>query len=189
MKLHGEYQWGKAKWQLLQVVKLWLHVCAALIPPRHGMLKWPSIIVSACMANKGRPPLWWTKPETKVEAVFTASGSKLKPSTLSLRLQTRLCGLYLSLNYCPGLGATHSIGLPIQVYPMYENALRAHRSQSMQENNTESARLYAEFAKVAEQNPVAWNFGKAAATEETIGTVSKKNRMICYPCTHRIALC
>jgi len=41
--------------------------------------------------------------------------------------------------------------------------------------------LYAEFAKVAEQNPLAWNYGKAE-TEETIGTVTKRNRMICFPC-------
>jgi hypothetical protein len=80
------------------------------------------------------------------------------------------------------LGTEHSIGLPIHVYPLYENAFRAHRNQSIADNNKESAQLYAEFAKVAEKNPLAWNFGKPAATEETIGTVSKKNRMICYPC-------
>jgi hypothetical protein len=44
--------------------------------------------------------------------------------------------------------------------------------------------MYAEFAKVAEKNPLAWNYGQPAATEEIIGTVSKKNRMICFPCTY-----
>ena len=53
----------------------------------------------------------------------------------------------------------------------------------MQENNDESAQLYANFAKVAEQNLLAWNYGQPAATKETIGTVTKKNRIICYPCT------
>jgi len=75
------------------------------------------------------------------------------------------------------------VGLPIHVYPLYENAFRAHRGQSIQENNQESAELYAEFAKVAEKNPLAWNYGQPAATKEVIGTVSKKNRMICFPCT------
>lgn len=42
--------------------------------------------------------------------------------------------------------------------------------------------MYADFAKVAEGNPLAWNYGKPAATEDDIGTVSKQNRMICFPC-------
>ena len=81
-----------------------------------------------------------------------------------------------------GVGTTHSIGLPVHVYPLYENAFRAHRGQSIAENNKESARLYAEFAKVAEKHPNAWNYGKPAETEETIGAVTKRNRMICFPC-------
>lgn len=68
------------------------------------------------------------------------------------------------------------------MYPLYENAFRAKKGQSVKENNKESAELYAEFAKVAEKNPLAWNYGQPAATESTIGTVSKKNRMICFPC-------
>lgn len=80
------------------------------------------------------------------------------------------------------LGTKHSVGLPIHVYPLYENAFRAHRHQSILENNIESASLYAAFAKIAERNEFAWNYGKPAATEHDIGTVSKKNRMICFPC-------
>jgi len=74
--------------------------------------------------------------------------------------------------------------LPIHVYPLYENAFRAHRNQSIQENDKESAELYASFAKVAEQNPSAWNYGKPAATAEEIQTVTKKNRLICFPCNY-----
>jgi hypothetical protein len=80
------------------------------------------------------------------------------------------------------LGTLHSIGLPIHVYPLYENAFRAHRGQLIQDNNRESAELYADFAKVAEKNPFAWNYGQPAMTKEVIGTVSKKNRIICLPC-------
>jgi len=79
------------------------------------------------------------------------------------------------------LGTRHSVGLPIHVYPLYENAFRAHRSQSLAENNKESATLYADFANVAEKNPVAWNYGQSGVTAEVIGTVSKKNRIICSP--------
>jgi len=80
------------------------------------------------------------------------------------------------------LGTLHSVGLPIHVYPLYENAYRAHRGQSVKDNHKESAELYAKFAKVAEKNPLAWNYGQPAATEGVIGSVSKKNRMICFPC-------
>ena len=96
-----------------------------------------------------------------------------------------LLGKYLRIL---DIGGLHSIGLPIQVYPLYENGFRAHRGQSLQENNKESAELYADFARVAEQNPFAWNYGKPAATEEVIGTVSKKNRMICYPCKSSVCV-
>jgi hypothetical protein len=81
-----------------------------------------------------------------------------------------------------GIGAMHKIGLPIHVYPLYENAFRSRRGQSLRENNEESARLYAEFAKVAEGNPLAWSYGEKAKTEEEIGTVGRTNRMICVPC-------
>ena len=77
----------------------------------------------------------------------------------------------------------NSIGLPVHIYPLYENAFRAHRGQSIEQNNAESAQLYAEYAKIAEHNPYSWNYGQPAATEETIGTVTDKNRMICVPCT------
>lgn len=81
-----------------------------------------------------------------------------------------------------GIGSAHSVGLPVHVYPLYENGFRAHRGQSIADNNKESARLYAEFAKVAENHPAAWSYGKPAETEETIGAVTKTNRMICFPC-------
>lgn len=86
--------------------------------------------------------------------------------------------------FAEGIGAEHGIGAPIQVYPLYENGLRAHRGQGLQENNNESAKLYAEFAQVAKQNILAWSFPKEPETEESIGTVSERNRMICYPCEY-----
>jgi hypothetical protein len=76
------------------------------------------------------------------------------------------------------------VGLAIHVYPLYENAFRAHRNQTIQANDEESAHLYADFAKVAERNPLAWNYGQPAATQNDIGTVTKRNRMICLPCKY-----
>ena len=65
---------------------------------------------------------------------------------------------------------------------MYENAFRARRGQSIGENHGESTRLYAEFARVAAQSEYSWNYGRPPATEREIGSVSARNRMICFPC-------
>lgn len=35
---------------------------------------------------------------------------------------------------------------------------------------------------MAQQNPLSWNHGKPTETEKSIGSVTKKNRMICFPC-------
>ncbi|KAH7411347.1 hypothetical protein BKA64DRAFT_663253 [Cadophora sp. MPI-SDFR-AT-0126] len=109
-------------------------------------------------AAAGRSPPW-TAVDESVKSVSVSDVSSMKES----------------------IGTLHSVGLPIHVYPLYENGFRAYRGQSIQDNNKESAELYAGFAKVAEGNPLAWNYGKPAATAEDIGTVSKKNRMICFP--------
>lgn len=116
--------------------------------------------LTACAAAKKLPPPGWTKTKQSVDSVFSPTGRDLGKD----------------------IGAMHSIGAPIQVYPLFENAFRAHRGQSIAENHEESAELYADFAKVAEKQPYAWNYGKVA-TKEDIGTVTKRNRMICFPCT------
>ncbi|OQU96341.1 hypothetical protein CLAIMM_02438 isoform 2 [Cladophialophora immunda] len=108
--------------------------------------------------NKGSPPPW-TPVEQEVGAVFS-------PTTRDLE---------------EGLGSIHSIGRPIQIYPLYENGFRAHRGQSLPDNNRESAQLYASFARVAAQNPRAWTYGRPAESADTIGKVTRKNRMICMP--------
>lgn len=103
----------------------------------------------------------------------------------------------------PGPGAVHGIGAPIHIYPLYEVGYRARRHQSLAENHAESARLYAEFAAVAEGNEVAWGYGGGEGKEEGEGKgegqvqrtgldvetmerrireVGRGNRMICSPC-------
>ncbi|KAL8820102.1 MAG: hypothetical protein Q9191_007585 [Dirinaria sp. TL-2023a] len=94
---------------------------------------------------------------------------------------TPVCILAQSWHGTVDIGAAHSIGLPIHVYPLYENAFRAHRKQTIEQNHMESARLYADFAKIAKRNEYAWSSGQAAASENEIATVTTKNRMICFP--------
>lgn len=128
-------------------------------------------------AAKEMPP--WTKRDETAKFVSVSDTSALGESkSLSLLPSSR------KLIMAKDVGATHSIGLPIHVYPLYENSLRAHRQQTITENNDESASLYADFAKVAESHISSWNFAKPAATKEMIETVTKKNRLICSPCEY-----
>jgi hypothetical protein len=137
-----------------------------------------SITVSACAAAKKLPPPGWTAPSQAVDSVFTPTGRDLGNSSISSLWQA-----LSSTHESTDLGAIHQIGAPIHVYPLYENASRAQRGQSLKENHEESAKLYAEFSKVAEKNEFAWSQGKADS-KEVIGTVGAKNRMICYPCKY-----
>jgi acetyl-CoA acetyltransferase len=73
----------------------------------------------------------------------------------------------------------HGLLMPIQIYPLYENGLRAALGQSLAEGQQESARIYADFSQVAAQNPAAWN--PTPLTPEEIATVTPRNRMICHP--------
>jgi hypothetical protein len=123
--------------------------------------------LAACAKAGVMPPPNWTPVEKPVTQVFAPSISEM----------------------AKGIGAKHTIGAPIQVYPLFENGLRAQRGQSLEDNNTESAKLYAEFAQVANKNPLAWSFPRTAETEDTIGRISSKNRMICSPCTTSQNLC
>lgn len=75
------------------------------------------------------------------------------------------------------------MGLPIHVYPMYENARRALKKQTARQNTEESAIMYSKFDAISSKNEYSWNFGEAVKSPEQIGTVSKRNRMICDPCT------
>ncbi|KAL4875276.1 hypothetical protein BJY04DRAFT_224155 [Aspergillus karnatakaensis] len=79
------------------------------------------------------------------------------------------------------LGSRHFLGAPIQVYPLYEAAFRAHQQQKLSDNHKESADLYADFAQVAAKSPYSWSYGQEPETAGSIGTVTKRNRMICSP--------
>ncbi|KAF2739278.1 hypothetical protein EJ04DRAFT_457971, partial [Polyplosphaeria fusca] len=133
--------------------------------------------LSSFAAAKQLPPPGWTPPSQAVDSVFTPTGRDLGTSTPSIS------SLWYQLSRThspPDLGALHDIGAPIHVYPLYENGFRAHRGQSLKANHSESAKLYSEFSKVAQEQPYAWNYGKWD-DETVIGTIGKKNRMICFP--------
>ncbi|KAG8405934.1 hypothetical protein J3459_019453 [Metarhizium acridum] len=64
----------------------------------------------------------------------------------------QLASLDLSILKESNSGTLHSMGLPIHVYPLYENGRRAHRRLSATENSIESAQMYAEFDRIGSEN-------------------------------------
>jgi acetyl-CoA C-acetyltransferase len=69
--------------------------------------------------------------------------------------------------------------MPTQVYPIFENALRAANGESVEEHERRVSELWAGFSTVAARNPYAWS--PEARTAEEIRTVTPDNRMIGFP--------
>jgi len=75
--------------------------------------------------------------------------------------------------------ARHGAATPTRVYPLFENAIRAHLGRSIEEHQRKLGELCSRFASVAEANPYAW-FPNARSPEE-IATVRADNRMVGFP--------
>ncbi|MGH7806431.1 MAG: acetyl-CoA acetyltransferase, partial [Candidatus Binatia bacterium] len=82
----------------------------------------------------------------------------------------------------PGTNAhesTHGLQMPIQVYPLFENALRARTGRSPETHLGALGELYAGFSRIAADNPYAWF--RSPRTAEEISMVTPSNRMIGFP--------
>lgn len=78
----------------------------------------------------------------------------------------------------------HGLRLPIQAYPLLENALRHAHGRTAQEQIDTAAGILQKNAQVASDNPNAWFHD--APSVELIATVTQDNRMISYPYTKRM---
>jgi acetyl-CoA C-acetyltransferase len=67
----------------------------------------------------------------------------------------------------------------IQMYPMFENALRFHLRESIEEHITRVSELWSRFSEVASNNPHAWIRERKSAEE--IRTLSQVNRPVSFP--------
>lgn len=75
----------------------------------------------------------------------------------------------------------HGLVAPTDIYPIYENAMRAAFGQTLTEAQTESAAIWSRFSEIAADNPHAW-LRKPVSAEE-IATTSANNRPITFPYT------
>jgi acetyl-CoA C-acetyltransferase len=77
------------------------------------------------------------------------------------------------------LEARHGLTMPIHMYPLFENALRAEAGRSIDEHQVVVSELMARFSEVAARNPYAW-FPERRTAEE-LRRIDTANRWICFP--------
>lgn len=75
--------------------------------------------------------------------------------------------------------ARHGLNRPINIYPLFENALRARDGRSIPDHQARLGRLFAGFSAVAARNPEAWF--QTEHTPEALVSVTDRNRMIGFP--------
>jgi acetyl-CoA C-acetyltransferase len=73
----------------------------------------------------------------------------------------------------------HGATLPVRIYPLFENALRAHHGHSIEEHQQEIGALMESFSATAAANPLAWF--REARTAQQIATAGPDNRYIGFP--------
>lgn len=77
------------------------------------------------------------------------------------------------------LEARHGAMLPVRIYPLFENAIRAARRWGIEEHRAKLGHLGERFSAVAAGNPHAWF--RQARTAGEIMTVGPANRMVGFP--------
>lgn len=68
---------------------------------------------------------------------------------------------------------------PIQMYPIFENAIRHANGESIGDHIKRVSELWSRFSRVAADNPNAWM--RDAVDAETIRTAGPTNRMVSFP--------
>ena len=82
-------------------------------------------------------------------------------------------------DYVTPHAARYGLINPVDIYPLYENAIRAAWGQSFEAAQRESGELWADMARVAARNPYAWS-GKPLEIDSIISP-SATNRPIAFP--------
>ncbi|HUW03561.1 MAG TPA: acetyl-CoA acetyltransferase [Acidimicrobiales bacterium] len=91
----------------------------------------------------------------------------------------RLLGADVDMNHRSELG--RGVMMPVQVYPLFEQALRHASDLDDRAHRTRISELWSRFSEVAASNPNAWI--QKAFSAEVIATAGPDNRMVGYPYT------
>jgi acetyl-CoA C-acetyltransferase len=71
------------------------------------------------------------------------------------------------------------IMMPVQIYPMFETAIRAAAGRDVDDHQVLISEMWARFSEVAAGNPNAWS--REPRTAEQIRTVTPDNRLVGHP--------
>lgn len=80
-----------------------------------------------------------------------------------------------------GYAQSHGLTVPVDVYPLYENAGRAARGETLAEGQAETGALWAGMSRVAAECEHAWLRQPVSATQ--VITPGERNRPISFPYT------
>lgn len=75
----------------------------------------------------------------------------------------------------------YGLALPINFYPLFENALRHHEGLTIEEHKKKLGKFCAGMSKIAAGNPYSWF--QTPKTADEISVISKSNPMISFPYT------
>ena len=89
----------------------------------------------------------------------------------------RMIGSELEMNHPAEIA--RGVSLPVNLYPMFETALRAASGRSIDDHRAHLGRLWSGLSEVAAGNPNAWI--RQSLTPEQVTTVGPTNRMIGLP--------
>ena len=81
--------------------------------------------------------------------------------------------------FANALEQRHGVRNPVEMYPVYENALRARAGRSIDAHQRYVAALLARYSEVAARNPFSWF--PEPRTAEQIRSVDARNRWIGFP--------
>ena len=79
------------------------------------------------------------------------------------------------------LEGQYGLVMPLTMYSLMENALRAHWNMSIEDHFLELCSFCAQFSEIASRNPFAWTRNVRTAAE--IGSLNETNRMVASPYT------
>jgi acetyl-CoA C-acetyltransferase len=105
------------------------------------------------------------------------SGAQLDWPTAPADAPPVLLGKDLQMNMQAEID--RKIWQPVQIYPMFESAIRAAAGTSPEDHLVRISEMWARFSEVAARNPYAWS--REVRTPEEVRTPGPSNRMIGLP--------
>lgn len=115
------------------------------------------------------------------EALRTSAQQKAIAKGTSVSEQNAMRGRAPKADRVPEYRELYNFLAPIDIYPLYENALRPKYGQTLEEGQRESGEIWSRFSQVAAENESAWI--RSPATAEEIITPSAGNRPLAFPYT------